>query len=32
MGELVGLGGESLYMSSKNHGGVGSVSGSGEMT
>jgi hypothetical protein len=31
MGELGGFGGESLDKSSKNHGGVGRASGSGEM-
>jgi hypothetical protein len=31
MGELGGFGGESLDMSFKNHGGIGSASGSGEM-
>jgi hypothetical protein len=31
VGELGGLRGKSSDMSSKNHGGVGSASGSGEM-
>jgi hypothetical protein len=32
VGELGGLGGESSNKSYKNHGGIGSASGSGEMT
>jgi hypothetical protein len=31
MGELGGFGGKSSDKSSKNHGGIGSASGSGEM-